>query len=71
MIDITRDEMKYLMSKGVVFGEGGMCAGKSHHHGWWITESRDNMKLLNEYRRNKIIYTKSGNSYRKKKKGVN
>lgn len=47
-------EVQYLVSKGVKYGYEGLSVTHSRHSGktWYMCCSRNNMRLLNEYRRN-------------------
>lgn len=64
MIDITKKEMEYLVSKGVKFGEGGICKTTSHHNTkhYFLCESRWNMQKHYEYEK------KIGITHEKKKR---
>ena len=51
-------EVKYLLSKGVKFGENGISATRAKNRRaktWYLTESRRNMSLLNNFRKHSII----------------
>ena len=50
------DEVNYLISKGIRYGYEGISHTTSRHSGttYYLAESRDNMKILNEYRRSII-----------------
>lgn len=47
-------EVQYLVGKGVKYGYEGLSVTHSRHSGktWYMCSSRNNMRLLNEYRRN-------------------
>lgn len=52
------NEVKYLVSKGVKFGENGISATRAKNRRaktWYLTESRRNMSLLNNFRKHSII----------------
>lgn len=51
MVGITKEEMFYLTSKGVNFGENGISRTHTHHPHYYMCENKRNKKLLNEYRR--------------------
>ena len=54
------NEVKYLVSKGVKFGENGISATRAKNRRaktWYLTESRRNMSLLNNFRKHSIGYT--------------
>lgn len=50
-------EVKYLLSKGVKFGENGISATSSRHSGntYRLCESKYNLKLLNQYRKSIVV----------------
>ena len=50
------DEVNYLINKGIKYGYEGISHTTSRHSGttYYLTESRYNMKILNEYRRSII-----------------
>lgn len=50
------DEVNYLISKGIGYGYEGISHTTSKHSGitYYLAESKRNMKVLNEYRRNII-----------------
>ena len=50
------NEVKYLIGKGIDYGYEGISHTTSRHSGttYYLTESKRNMKVLNEYRRNII-----------------
>ncbi len=51
MIKISKQEMLYLKSKGIRFGENGMTHTTARHRRtYYVTESKKCMNLLNEYR---------------------
>lgn len=44
--------MKYLANEGVPFGENGIIHTTARHRRtYYLTESRNNSKLLNDYRK--------------------
>ena len=47
------EEVKYLLSKGVKFGDGGISATSSRHsgHTYRLCETKRNMNLLDKYRK--------------------
>ena len=51
------DEVNYLISKGIRYGYEGISHTTSRHSGttYYLTESRYNMRILNEHRRNIIV----------------
>lgn len=53
--------MEYLKSKGICFGENGMSKSHSSGKGYYATESRYIMSLLNNFRKAHIIETKCAN----------
>lgn len=56
MIKITKAEMEHLQNKGVRFGDGGMSHTVARHRRtYYLTESRRNLKMLNEYRKGHIV----------------
>lgn len=54
MIKITKDEMQYLISVGVKWGENGISHTYSKYHHYYMTENQKNIKLLANYRNSKI-----------------
>lgn len=51
LIKISKQEMLYLKSKGVRFGENGITHTTARHRRtYYVTESKKCMNLLNEYR---------------------
>lgn len=61
MIDITKDEMEYLVSKGRL--NDIHLASATHKSGYktrFVTESPKTLKLLEEYRKNQIVMTYDG-----------
>lgn len=50
LIKITRQEMEYLVHKGIKFGEGGIVHSTARHRrNYWCTESKQCLSLLDEY----------------------
>lgn len=44
--------MEYLTKKkGVKFGENGMSRTNAHHHHFYLSETAENKKLINDYRK--------------------
>jgi len=53
---ITKNEMEYLTKvKGVPFRENGVSHTYGHHRTYYLCENKKNMKLLNEYRKSRIV----------------
>lgn len=50
-------EVKYLLSKGVKFGEDGINTTHSRHSGktWRLCESKRNINLLEKYRKSIVV----------------
>lgn len=48
--------MEYLVKNGVRYQENGISVTHSKHSGktWYLTETANNMRLLNKYRKNII-----------------
>lgn len=59
ILKINKSEMEYLKSKGIGFGENGMSKTHSSGKGYYATESKYIMSLLNEFRHKHIVFTKS------------
>lgn len=56
MVRITKNEMNYLVSKGVPYHENGISVTHSNSgKTWYLTETSNNMKLLKEYRNRSIV----------------
>lgn len=56
LIKITKDEMEYLCSSGVKFGEYGISHTNScHRRTYYLTESGKNLALLDKYRKSKMV----------------
>lgn len=55
MIKITKEEAKYLASKGVPYGENGISRTYSHHKHYYIAETNRNTKLLSDYKKSRIV----------------
>lgn len=67
---ISKNEMKHLKSRGVMFGENGIIPNNSHHHKtWYVTESKTNLLLLKQFREStKIINERRLSPSQKEKK---
>lgn len=48
------NEVKYLVSKGIQYGENGISHTTSKHSGisYYLCQNQHNMEILNEYRKN-------------------
>lgn len=57
MVKISRNEMEYLVTKGVKYHEDGITSTKSKHSGrtWYLTETKDNMAMLKKYRDSIVV----------------
>lgn len=47
--------MQYLVNNGVKYGESGIIHTTGHHKSWYLTEDKYCMKLLNDFRKSRII----------------
>lgn len=47
--------MQYLVNNGVKYGENGITSTTGHHRSWYLTENTYCMKLLNDYRKSRIV----------------
>lgn len=63
IILISKKEMQYLQSKDVKFGENGISKTHSRNSGntYYATENRYITRLLDDYRKRQIIFTKVAN----------
>lgn len=55
MIKITKDEMNYLVSNGVKWGENGISHTYTKYHHYYMTESQKNIRLLKNYRESRLV----------------
>ena len=58
IVKISKKEMEYLVSKGLKFGtnsEGDLHKTISNVKTYYLTESKYAMRLLNEYRKSRIV----------------
>lgn len=56
IVKISKKEMEYLVSKGLKFGNGGdLHKTISNVKTYYLTETKYAMKLLNEYRKSRIV----------------
>lgn len=56
MVKISRNEMLYMQSHGVPFGENGIShTNGNHRRSYYVTETQRCMWLLNDYRNQKIV----------------
>ena len=61
MIKINRDEMEYLVSNGLKFGNEGSLHKYPANHGKWyyLTEGRKEKQMLFDYRKSRTVETHS------------
>lgn len=55
MVRISKDELKYLLSKGVKWKNNGISHTYTKHHHYYLTESQRNMALLEKYRESRKV----------------
>jgi len=51
MIPVSQEEVKYLTSHGVQFGEHGISSTKTRYKKYFVTETERNMRLLEKFRK--------------------
>lgn len=47
--------MQYLVVNGVKYGENGIVSTTGHHKSWYLTENNYCMKLLNDFRKSRVV----------------
>ena len=57
MIQINKDEMKYLMKRGARW-QKELHRTYSHHHHYYLTEDPKWMKMLKKFREGQIVYSR-------------
>lgn len=54
MIDISKSEVRYLVSKGVPFGTNGISHSVGSYRKYYLAETHKNIELVNAYRQKQI-----------------
>lgn len=54
MIDISKSEVRYLVSKGVPFGTNGISHSVGSYRKYYLAETRKNIELINAHREKQI-----------------
>ena len=47
--------MQYLVKNGIGYGENGLMVTTGHHKSYYLTEHDDCIKLLNDFRKSRIV----------------
>ena len=55
IIRISKREMEFLVKNGVRYNENGIITTTGHTKNWYLTEDKNSMKLLNYFRKSRVI----------------